>query len=84
MLFEECLIGDLEDCVINNPLKPSKKTIMKYVCDLAKGLSILHQGDTIYGGLRPSNLLINHLNDLVLGPIKKSELDSMRKTRHLL
>jgi serine/threonine protein kinase len=57
---------------------------MKYMCDLSKGLSVLHQSDTIHGGVRPSNLLINAKNDLVLGPIKKSELESMRKTRHLL
>lgn len=84
LLFEECLVGDLERCIVQNALKPSNKTIMKYMCDLCKGVTVLHQADTIHGGIRPSNLLINELNDLCLGPIKKSELESMRKTRHLL
>lgn len=84
MIFDECLVGDIYSCIITNPLKPSNKSIMKYVCDLAKGLSVLHQSDTIHGGIRPTNLFINHLNDLVLGPIKKCELESLRKTRHLL
>ena len=84
VILEECLVGDLQSCIISNPIKPSNKSIMKYICDLAKGLAVLHQSDTIHGGIRPSNLFINHHNDLVLGPIKKCELESMRKTRHLL
>jgi serine/threonine protein kinase len=78
VLYEECRVGDIQSCIITNPLKPSNKSIMKYTCDLAKGLSVLHQSDTIHGGLRGSNLFINHLNDLVLGPIKKCELESLR------
>ena len=84
LLFEEALVGDLGSCLISNILKASKKLVMKYICDLSKALCILHQGDTIHGGVRPGNLFINEINDLVIGPIKKSELESMRKTRHLL
>ena len=84
LLFEECMVGDIHRCIVQNPLRPSAKTIMKYICDLCKGLTLLHQSGTIHGGIRPTNLFINQINDLQIGPIKKSNLESMRKTWHLI
>ena len=40
ILSEEGTIGDVETCIIKNPLKPSKKIIMKYICDMAKGKNL--------------------------------------------
>jgi serine/threonine protein kinase len=84
VIYDECLVGDINSCIVTNPLKPSYKSIMKYICDLSKGLTVLHMTNITHGGIRPSNLFINHLNDLVIGPIKLSELESLRQTRHLL
>lgn len=78
MLFEEATVGDLNRCLVNNPLKPSKITVTKYICDLSKGLGMLHQSGVCHGGIRPTNLYINQGNHLELGPIKKSETDYMR------
>lgn len=84
LLTEEAIVGDLHKTIEINPLKPSTKTIMKYICDLAKGLSIMHQSGTVHGGVRSTNLFISGDNQLVLGRPKKSDLESLRKTRHLL
>jgi hypothetical protein len=40
MLYEEATVGDLTRCLVLNPLKPSKTTVSKYICDLAKGMFI--------------------------------------------
>ena len=57
---------------------------MKYICDIAKGLSAMHTSDIIHAGVRPSNLLLSSTNDLKIGALKKTELESLRKMRHLI
>lgn len=84
MLFEEATVGDIYRCLVCNPLKPSKTTVLKYICDLAKGLGMLHQSGVVHGAIRATNLFINEENHLVLGPIKKSETESLRKMYHLI
>lgn len=91
MLYEEATVGDLTRCLVLNPLKPSKTTVSKYICDLAKGsatdnlgLGMLHQSDVVHGAIRTSNLFINEDNHLVLGPIKKSETENLREMTHLV
>lgn len=37
LLYEEATVGDLTRCLVQNPLKPSRTTVSKYICDLAKG-----------------------------------------------
>ena len=47
-------------------------------------MALFHQSEIVHGGIRPANMFINEKNELILGRIKKSDLESMRKTRHLL
>lgn len=84
MLFEEATVGDLTRCLVLNPLKPSRNTVSKYICDLAKGLGMLHQSGVAHGAIRTSNLFINEENHLVIGPVKKSEVYVMREMSHLI
>lgn len=84
MLYEEATVGDLTRCLILNPLKPSRTTVAKYICDLAKGLGMLHQSGIAHGAIRTSNLFINEDNHLMIGPIKKSEIEVMRNMTHLI
>jgi serine/threonine protein kinase len=84
VLYEEALVGDLDRCLVTNPLKPSRTTVSKYICDLAKGLGMLHQSGVVHGAIRATNLFINEDNQLQLGPIKKSETESLRGMIHLL
>ena len=84
LLFEEATVGDLNRCLVSNPLKPSRTTVTKYICDLAKGLGMLHQSGVVHGAIRATNLFINEENHLVLGPLKKSETEGIREMMHLL
>jgi len=84
LLFEECMVGDVQRTIVQNPLRPSIKTITKYICDLAKALALLHQSGLYHGGVRATNLFINSKNDLVLGPLKISNMESMMQNYHLL
>lgn len=84
MLFEEATVGDLTRCLLHNPLKPSRTTVAKYICDLAKGLGMLHQSGVVHGAVRTSNLFINEENHLAIGPIKKSETEVLRSMMHLV
>lgn len=88
ILTEEAIRGDSFKHIVskgvNSKNKMRNRTINKFICDLAQGLSIFHQQDVIHGGIRPTNLFITRSNDLVVGEIKKSDLEQMRKTRHLM
>jgi serine/threonine protein kinase len=83
-VYEEATLGDVDSTVVANTLKPSKRTVMKYICDISKGLAALHTSDITHGGIRPSNLLLTNINELKLGSMKKTELESLRKMRHLI
>ena len=83
MVFEECIHGNFQDSVIPNLKTIKQKVLYKHICGLAKALNYLHHNDIVHGGIRANNLLINHKNDAVIGQIKKSDTESMRKARHL-
>lgn len=84
MLFEHCPYGNMHDFIFIRFNQFPKVRILKYLTDISKGLSFLHHNDCVHGGIRIKNIIINKKNDCVLGPIKKCELESMRKTRQLL
>ena len=84
MLFEDCKFGNFQSALIKDIRNIPRIRIYKYLADICKGLSFLHTKDVVHCGIRIKNLLINRKNDGVLGPMKKTELESMRKTRRLL
>ena len=57
-LFEEGLIGDMLKSVVLNPIRPSSRLCLKYLCDVAKGLSTLHNSNIIHGSVKPSSIYI--------------------------
>jgi hypothetical protein len=83
MVFEECIHGNFQDSVIPHLKTIKQKVLYKHICGLAKALNYLHHNDIVHGGIRANNLLINHKNDAIIGQIKKSDTESMRKARHL-
>jgi serine/threonine protein kinase len=84
MVFEHASAGNFQEVIMNNHKRFPRKMAFKYLGDIAKGLYFLHHNDCVHGGIRMKNLLVNRKNDGVLGPTKKCELESMRKTRQLL
>jgi serine/threonine protein kinase len=72
-LFEECVLGDLESTVLCSALQPSKRTVIKYACGIAKGLFAYHQIGLVHGGIRPNNILLNENNGTLIGAAKKTE-----------
>jgi serine/threonine protein kinase len=77
-LFEEALIGDLLRSVVFNPVRPSNRIAMKYLCEISKGLSSLHNCNIIHGSVKPSSIYIQSDNTAMLGELGKVELDSAR------
>ena len=69
--------------VVFSPVRPSNRIAMKYLCEIAKGLSSLHNCNIIHGSVRPSSMYIQSDNTAMLGELGKVELDSARQT-HLL
>ena len=57
-LFEEALLGDMLKTVVLNPVRPSNRLAMKYLCDISKGLSSLHNCNIIHGSVKPSSIYI--------------------------
>lgn len=84
LLFEHATGGNFQDLIMSQHRNFPRKMAFKYLGDIAKGLNFLHHNDCVHGGIRMKNLLVNRKNDGVLGPNKKCELESMRKTRQLL
>lgn len=82
-LFEEGVFGDMLRCVVLNEERPSNKMILKYLCDICKALSLLHNNNIIHGSVKPSSIYINNQNVALLGEMAKVELDSARHTHQL-
>ena len=57
-LFEEGVYGDMLRCVVLNEERPSNKMILKYLCDICKGLALLHNNNIIHGSVKPSSIYI--------------------------
>jgi len=83
-IFYECEKLDLQSYIFNKGIQLKESTAMKYITQMALGISTFHYSREIHGGIRPSNLFIDEMEILNVGPIKKSDLESMRKTKQLL
>jgi serine/threonine protein kinase len=79
-LFEEGLLGDLLKTVVLNAVRPSNRQVMKYICDIAKGLLTLHSANIVHGSVKPSSIYLQRDNTCMLGEIGKTELDAHRHT----
>jgi len=52
--------------------------VLKYLTDICKGLSSLHNCGIIHGNIRPSKMYLSTDNVLMLGELGKVKLDSAR------
>ena len=77
-LFEEATLGDMMSSVVLNSTRPSDRMVTKYLSDILKGLSSLHNCGIVHGNIKPSSLLLNNENSVVIGPIGKVRLDASR------
>jgi serine/threonine protein kinase len=66
-----------------NPTRPSDRLAQKYLADLLKGLSSLHNSGFVHGNIKPSSLLLSSDNTAMLGPLGKVRLDARRHTHKL-
>ena len=82
-LFEEGLCGDMLKSVVLNSVRPSSRLVSKYTCDIAKGLSLLHNCNITHGSVKPSSIFIQSDNTALLGELGKVELDAARHTHQL-
>jgi serine/threonine protein kinase len=82
-LFEEGLCGDMLRSVVLNPVRPSQRLAMKYLADVTKGLSTLHNCNLIHGSVKPGSIFIQDDNQAMLGELGKMELDTARHTHQL-
>lgn len=69
--------------VVLNPVRPSSRLCMKYFCEIAKGLQVLHNANVVHGSVKPSSIYIMADNTAVLGELGKIELDAARHTHQL-
>ena len=77
-LFEEATLGDLLSSVVLSNTRPSNRMVLKYLVDICKGLSSLHNCGIIHGSIKPSSLYLNNDNTIMLGELGKVKLDSAR------
>ena len=77
-LFEEATLGDLMSSVVLSNTRPSNRMVLKYLCDICKGLSSLHNCGIIHGNIKPSSLYLSNENVVMLGELGKVKLDSAR------
>lgn len=82
-LFEEATLGDLMSSVVLSNTRPSNRMVLKYLCDICKGLSSLHNCGIIHGNIKPSSLYLSNENVVMLGELGKVKLDSARQTHTL-
>jgi hypothetical protein len=89
LLYEEGVHGDMAKRIVNHverdnlpPWRPSTRTAMRYLCDIAKGLIALHNCKFIHGRIKPSSIFLDAKGTCMLGEMGKVELDSARHTHH--
>ena len=82
-LFEEATLGDMMSSVVLSNIRPSNRMILKYLCDICKGLSSLHNCGIVHGSIKPSSIYIAHDNTAMIGELGKVKLDSARQTHTL-
>eukprot|EP00744_Colponema_vietnamica_P000651 GILI01001143.1.p1 GENE.GILI01001143.1~~GILI01001143.1.p1 ORF type:complete len:753 (+),score=218.18 GILI01001143.1:205-2463(+) len=83
LLLEEGILGDMLRTVVLNPVRPSNRVCMRYLCDVAKGLIAIHNCNIIHGGVKPSGIYLSANNTAMVGEFRKVELDSARQTHQL-
>jgi len=83
LLMEEGILGDMLHSVVQNPIRPSNRLCLRYLCDIAKGLIAIHNCNIIHGRVKPSSLYLDAGNNAMLGEFGKVELDSARQTHQL-
>ena len=66
--------------VVLNSVRPSSRLVMKYLCDIVKGLATLHNCNITHGSVKPSSIYIQDDNTAMLGELGKVELDAARHT----
>jgi len=79
-LYEEASLGDMMSTVVLNNARPSDRMVLKWLCDMAKGLSSFHNCGIVHGGIKPSNLFLNSDNTALVGPIQRARLESALAT----
>lgn len=82
-LYEEATLGDLMSSVVLSNTRPSTRMVLKYLCDIVKGLQSLHNCGIIHGSVKPSSLFLSGENVVMLGELGKLKLDSARQTHTL-
>ena len=63
--------GDMVGTIMMNSILPSARIFLKYICDIAKALSLIHASNIIHGAVRPSNIYLCAGNQAKLGEFKK-------------
>ena len=77
-IFEEATLGDMMQSVVLNATRPSNRMVTKYLADILKGLSSLHNSGIIHGNIKPGTLLLSNDNTAMIGPLGKVRLDAQR------
>jgi serine/threonine protein kinase len=83
LLEDEGVLGDLLNTVVLSSMRPTSKLALRYMSDVTKALTVLHQSGVIHGGVKPSCVFLSMNNAAILGELKKTELDSARATHQL-
>jgi serine/threonine protein kinase len=52
--------------------------ILKYIADIVKGLSSLHNCGIVHGNIKPSNLYLSNKNVVMIGQIGVTKLAASR------
>ena len=79
-IFEEGVCGDLLNSVVLNSVKPPSRLALKYLCDIPKGLSTLHNTSIVHGSVKPSSIYIQADNTAMLGELGRTEAEAARLT----
>lgn len=79
-IFEEATCGDILNSVVLNEVRPPTRLALKYLCDIAKGLSTLHNNNIVHGSVKPSSIYIQGDNTAMLGELGRTEAETARLT----
>ena len=69
--------------VVLSNTRPSNRMVLKYLVDICKGLSSLHNCSIIHGGIKPTSLYLSNENVVMIGELGKVKLDAARQTHSL-
>lgn len=83
LLFKEGVGGDLLWNVVLSDSWPPERKALKYLCQITKGLSALHNNSIIHGSIKPTSIYLNETDEALIGEISKVELDAAWHTHQL-